>query len=71
MHIVLLFVFQWLKSLVFKPTCLKMSFRDHGAQQCDVNAINRLKLAVEPQEMFELFINKLVFYESVSQRLNR
>ncbi len=48
-----------------------MSFRDHGAQQCDVNAINRLKLAVEPQEMFELFINKLVFYESVSQRLNR
>ncbi len=54
-----------------------MSFRDHGAQQRDVSALNKLKLAAKitmnmlggnSKEIFELFINKLVFYESVSQR---
>ncbi len=56
-----------------------MSFCDHGAHQRDVSTLNRLKLAVKvtmymlggnSKEIFELFINKLVFSESVSQRWN-
>ncbi len=54
-----------------------LSFRDHGARQRDVSVLNRLKLAAKvtmhmlggnSKVIFELFINKLVFSESVSQR---
>ncbi len=47
------------------------------ANQCDVNTLNRLKLAAKvtmnmfggnSKEILELFMNKLVFSESVSQR---
>ncbi len=56
---------------------LKNCFHDHGAHQRDLSAQNRLKLATKvtmdlsrgnSKEIFELFINKLVFFESVSQR---
>ncbi len=30
-----------------------MSFRDHGVQQRDVSALNRLKLAAKPQQKLQ------------------